>query len=119
MDKEVKKQSCYHSLDFASVKKRMKNEEFKVDPYKVELEDYENINDLIARSVRTKTKFTPEHDESAIYDSDEDIAAQITPDIYDQSFQPDIESVATEDKGKRSDAKSEEETDSTGSETMQ
>lgn len=54
MDKEVKKQSCYHSLDFASVKKRMQNEDFKVDPYMVELEDYENINDLIARSVQER-----------------------------------------------------------------
>lgn len=113
MDKEVKKQSCYHSLDFASVKKRMQNEDFKVDPYKVELEDYENINDLIARSVRTKTKFVPEHDANAIYDSDDDIAAQITPEWFvDQMQQTSDEPVVTEDKGKQSDAKSEGETGS-------
>ena len=118
MDKEVKKQSCYHSLDFASAKKRMQNEDFKVDPYKVELEDYENINDLIARSVRTKKTFVPEHDANAIYDSDEDIAEQILPEYIDQQAQPDIELDPVSSEAKQSDGKEETSSSEAGSEPV-
>lgn len=118
MDKEVKKQSCYHSLDFASVKKRMQNEKFEVDPYAVELEDYENINDLIARSVRTKTKFVPDHDENAVYDSDDDIASQILPENIDQQAQPDIELDPVSSEAKQSDGKEETSSSETGSEPV-
>lgn len=56
----------YMSLAFEENKKRIEPN----DPgdYEVHLEDYESINDLIARSIRTKTKFTPQRDENAVYD---------------------------------------------------
>lgn len=59
----------YSPYDFESAIKRI--EKTNVDPYKVQLEDYENINDLVERSIRTKTPFKPEKIEGAEYDSDE------------------------------------------------
>lgn len=59
----------YSPYDFESAKKRI--EKTNVDPYKVQLEDYENINDLVERSIRTKTPFNPEKIAGAEYDSDE------------------------------------------------
>lgn len=56
----------YMSFDFTSAKKRI--EPNKVDKYSVQAEDYENINDLIRRSIRTKTKFK----EDKVYDSEYD-----------------------------------------------
>lgn len=59
----------YNTFDFKSADKRV--EKTKVDPYKVQLEDYENINELVERSIRTKTPFKPEKISGAIYDSDQ------------------------------------------------
>lgn len=62
----------YSPYDFENAKKRI--EKTKVDPYKVQLEDYENINDLVQRSVRTKSplkNLLPEKIDGAQYDSDE------------------------------------------------
>lgn len=56
----------HKSLDFADNAERI--EKNVVDEYSVHLEDYESINDLIARSRRTKTKFVPETSENAVYD---------------------------------------------------
>lgn len=56
----------YMSFDFVTAKKRI--EPNKVDKYAVQAEDYENINDLISRSIRTKTKFK----EEKVYDSEYD-----------------------------------------------
>lgn len=108
----------YHSLDFVSAKARLKDEPFVVDKYSVETEDYENINDLIARSVRTKTKFVPETDETAIYESDKDIASQIL-DNYNLSLKDDIETEQEESDGKQSDAKDPSPSVENGTETMQ
>lgn len=57
----------YHTFDFESAKKRV--EPNIVDKYAVQAEDYENLNDLIKRSIRTKTRF---HEEK-VYDSEYDI----------------------------------------------
>lgn len=57
----------YHTFDFNSAKKRI--EPNIVDKYQVQAEDYENVNDLIKRSIRTKTKF---HEEK-VYESEYDI----------------------------------------------
>lgn len=57
----------YHTFDFEIAKKRI--EPNIVDKYQVQAEDYENINDLIKRSIRTKTKFT----EEKVYESEYDI----------------------------------------------
>lgn len=56
----------YMSLAFKDNADRI--EKNVVDDYSVHLEDYESINDLIARSIRTRTKFTPETDKNAVYD---------------------------------------------------
>lgn len=58
----------YRSLDFASMQKRIEPNE--AGDYLVHLEDYESLNDLIRRSIRTKTKFVPERSENAVYDDD-------------------------------------------------
>lgn len=69
----------YKSLDFSSQKKRI--EKTKSGESLVHIEDYENINDLIRRAVRTKTKFVPESDENAVYDDLEEISAEIEKEI--------------------------------------
>lgn len=56
----------YKPLDFSTVSSRI--EPTVVDPYSVHLEDYESLNDLIARSIRCKQKFVPETDKNAFYD---------------------------------------------------
>lgn len=56
------------SLDFASQKKRI--EKTVVDPYQVHAEDYENINDLVRRSVRCKERIKPDTNPLAEYDED-------------------------------------------------
>lgn len=66
---------CYHSLDFASAMKRV--EPNKVDDYRVQLEDYENINDLINRSLLCKQRFVPHQDPNAVYETDDQIAQQL------------------------------------------
>lgn len=57
----------YHTFDFESANKRI--EPNIVDKYQVQAEDYENINDLIKRSIRTRTKFH----EDVVYESNYDI----------------------------------------------
>lgn len=47
----------YKSLDFKSQRERI--EPNKSGEYLVHLEDYESLNDLIRRSVRTKSVFKP------------------------------------------------------------
>lgn len=108
---------CYHSLDFASAKKRVYLQNLPVDPYKVQLEDYENINDLIARSIRMKKPFKPETNSAALYESDEDIAKQL-PEYIDQLPQPEIEAEQKLDEAKQSDGKSSLISAETGSEAM-
>lgn len=56
----------YKSLDFSSAPVRIEPN----DPgeYQVHLEDYESLNDLIRRSIRTRSKFAPETSENAVYD---------------------------------------------------
>lgn len=56
----------YKSLDFSSAPARIEPN----DPgeYQVHLEDYESLNDLIRRSIRTRSKFVPETSENASYD---------------------------------------------------
>lgn len=44
----------YNSLDFEAVQARV--EKNVVDPYAVHAEDYEDINDLVRRAERTKSK---------------------------------------------------------------
>lgn len=56
----------YKSLDFESQKKRIEPNE--PGEYLVHLEDYESLNDLIRRSVRTKSPFKPESSKDAVYD---------------------------------------------------
>lgn len=60
----------FHSMDFQAAQKRIEKNE--VDPYQVHLEDYENINDMINRAIRTKGYFEPTNNPSAIYDGDLD-----------------------------------------------
>lgn len=92
---------CYHSLDFASAKKRAFKDNNPIDEYQVQLEDYENINDLIARSIRTKKPFTPETNSSAIYETDEEIAQQLPE--YNLSDQEGIEPDQEAGEAKQSD----------------
>lgn len=56
----------YKSLDFESQKKRI--EPNQSGDYLVHLEDYESLNDLIRRSIRTKSVFKPESSNNAVYD---------------------------------------------------
>lgn len=94
------------SLDTKSMSKRI--EPNKVDRYCIDLEDYENINDLINRSIRTKTKFVPDHIPGAEYDSDKDIADLLGEQpIIDQSPQSGQAEATTEADAKRSDGKAE------------
>lgn len=110
--------TCYHSLDFASAKKRVFLQNAPIDPYKVELEDYENINDLIARCVRTKKPFKPETNSAAVYDTDEDIAQQL-PEYKDQLAQPEIEPEKEQAAAEQSEGQAISNSGETGSEPMQ
>lgn len=56
----------FKSLDFKSHSKRVEPNDPGV--YQVHAEDYESINDLIRRSIRTRSHFVPETDENAVYD---------------------------------------------------
>lgn len=94
---------CYFSLDFKATKSRI--EPNKVDPYAVHLEDYENINDLIARSIRTKTTFTPDHNSNAVYDTDSDIEQQL---LQEDNLSPsaDVDGKQNPDAAEQSEGKS-------------
>lgn len=56
----------FKSLDFKSQRERI--EPNTAGDYLVHLEDYESLNDLIRRSIRTKSKFVPEKRPDAEYD---------------------------------------------------
>lgn len=92
----------YHTFDFESAKKRI--EPNIVDKYLVQAEDYENINDLIKRSIRTKTKFHEEPVYESEYDikyDDEDILNEEA--TIDETKQSEVEeTVADEEQNKSS-----------------
>ena len=83
----------YHSLDFDVARKRSRQNLTKSGPYEVHAEDYENINDLIARSQRMRrlnvndSIIQTAHDEhisGAQYESDQEILEQLVKDqLYD------------------------------------
>lgn len=81
----------YKSLDFNSQQERI--EPNTAGEYLVHLEDYESLNDLIRRSIRTKSVFVPESDKNAVYDDEimDDIATEIDKTIIDQTPSADIE----------------------------
>ena len=84
----------YHSLDFEVARKRSRQNLTKSGPYEVHVEDYENINDLIARSQRmrrlnvndsiTQTAHD-EHISGAHYENDREILDQL---VEDQLYMP-------------------------------
>ena len=85
----------YHSLDFDVARKRSRQNLTKSGPYEVHAEDYENINDLIARSQRMRrlnvndSIIQTAHDEhisGAQYESDQEILEQL---VKDQLYVPD------------------------------
>lgn len=56
----------FNSLDFKSQRERI--EPTVAGDYEVHLEDYESLNDLIRRSIRTKSPFKAESNPNASYD---------------------------------------------------
>lgn len=107
MDKKYDKETgeikstvrCYHSLDFDSAEKRLKEDlsNWKNGPYIVHVEDYESINDMVRRCVKTKTKLPTESNPLAHYDTDEDIVQQL-PEYADQMAKS--ESVSEQEQAK-------------------
>lgn len=80
----------YRSLDFNSHSKRVEPNDAGV--YQVHAEDYESINDLIRRSIRTKSRFVPETSENAVYDDfidDFNDGFTITPEKEDRNLPTD------------------------------
>lgn len=84
----------YHSLDFEVARKRSRQNLTEPGPYKVHVEDYENINDLIARSQRMRrlnvndSIIQTSHDEhvsGAHYENDKEILDQL---VEDQLYTP-------------------------------
>lgn len=98
----------YNSLDFKSQITRI--EKNNPGKYLVHLEDYENLNDLIRRSIRTKSRFVPETSKNAVYDDYLDDVVEEFDNISkltEQENQPDMfDEPAKEDDAKRSDGKS-------------
>lgn len=124
--KEVKTTPRFvHSMDFDMQAFRLKEELAKRvnDDYVVHTEDYENINDMVRRCIITKTKFVPESNPLATYDTDEDIAVQLPE--YTASEQKDQSSTAGKEpeqeqaEAEQSDGKASSISGSTASETMQ
>jgi len=84
----------YHSLDFDVARKRSRQNLTEPGPYLVHAEDFENINDLIARSQRmrrlnvndsiTQTAHD-EHVSGAHYETDKEILDQL---VEDQLYMP-------------------------------
>lgn len=74
----------FHSLDFSSQKARI--EKTPDTPYLVHLEDYESINDTIARSIRIGHKYRPENDMAEYAQYDEDFLSE-TQSIIDRTGQ--------------------------------
>lgn len=88
----------YKSLDFEASKSRIEPNDAGV--YSVHAEDFENINSLIERSIRTRTKFVPETDKNAVYDdflSDEELLNNI-----DRTQEGDTEASQAATDGKQS-----------------
>lgn len=84
----------YGPFDTKSMQKRV--EKTVNDKYSVHLEDFENINDLIRRSIITKTSFKAEKIDGLTYDTDkelteffngkpEELSADETSDMTEQS----------------------------------
>lgn len=78
----------YKSLDFESQKERI--EPNNPGDYLVHLEDYESLNDLIRRSIRTKSTFKPESSKDAVYDDVLDEFDKEYQKIIDQNQPEDI-----------------------------
>lgn len=111
-----------HSMDFDMQAFRLKEELSKRvnDDYIVHIEDYENINDMVRRCIITKTKFKPESNPLATYDTDEDIAAQLPEynEQKDQSSTAGIEPEQEQAAAEQSEGKASSISGSTASETM-
>lgn len=111
-----------HSMDFDMQAFRLKEELSKRvnDDYIVHTEDYENINDMVRRCIITKTKFKPESNPLATYDTDEDIAAQLPEynEQKDQSSTAGIEPEQEQAAAEQSEGKASSISGSTASETM-
>lgn len=101
---------CYHTFDFDSAEKRLKEDldSWKNGPYIVHIEDYESINDMVRRCVKTKMKLPIESNPLAYYESDEEISQQL-PEYIDQTAT--LESVSEQEQAK--DERSEVEASST------
>lgn len=104
----------YRSLDFNRNSKRIEPN----DPgtYQVHMEDYESINDLIRRSIRTKSRFVPQRDENALYDDvldevNEDLSE--TPENIDRNLPADTEVDNAASSAERSEARNAADTAST------
>lgn len=63
-----------HTFDIKSQQARI--EKTVVDPYAIQVEDYEDINDIIKRAVKTKTRPQFGHIDGAQYDDALDVAQQ-------------------------------------------
>lgn len=96
----------YKSLDFKQNSKRIEPNDPGV--YQVHAEDYESINDLIRRSIRTKSRFVPETSENAVYDDvldevNDDLT--MTPEKEDRNLPTDDTADNAGSKAERSEAK--------------
>lgn len=128
MDKNYDKQTveiksfvrCYHSLDFDSAEKRLKEDlnNWENGPYIVHVEDYESINDMVRRCVMTKTKLPIESNPLAYYETDEEIAQQL-PEYIDQTATPESVSEQEQAKDEQSEVEAGSTSDSSGSEPLQ
>lgn len=88
---------CFSTYDFEGVNKRV--EKTVVDPYCVQLEDYENINDLVERAIRTKAPLKsvlPDKIDGAEYDSEKVINEWLT-DAGIQQTEPQAEKASQSD----------------------
>lgn len=83
----------FKSLDFKSQQERI--EPNTAGEYLVHLEDYESLNDLIRRSVRTKSVFRPESDKNALYDDVLDEFDDEFQKIIDRNQQDEVKSEQT------------------------
>lgn len=98
----------FKSLDFESQRKRI--EPNTSGDYLVHLEDYESLNDLICRSVRTKSVFKPvtpkeEHFDGVLDDIEKEF--QEYEKMIDQNQPADFSAGSNVPAGERSEAKGE------------
>lgn len=110
---------CYHSLDFDSAKKRLNEDlnNWKNGPYRVHIEDYESINDMVRRCVKTKTNLPIDRNPLAYYESDEEIAQQL-PEYIDRTATPESVSEQEQANDERSEVEAGSTSDSSGSEPL-